>query len=38
MIKLIDLLKEINNKGVNFMWEAKVTEVNFETGEVILED
>jgi uncharacterized FAD-dependent dehydrogenase len=38
MIKLIDLLKEINNNGVEFIWETKVEKIDFETGEVILED
>jgi len=26
------------SKNVNFLWEHKVTDINFETGEVILED
>jgi uncharacterized FAD-dependent dehydrogenase len=26
------------SKGVNFMWEHKVTDIDFETGEIILED
>ena len=26
------------DKGVNFMWETEVEDINFETGEVILKD
>ena len=34
----INWYKFLVDKGVNFMWEIEVEDVDFETGEVILKD